>query len=254
MSKGNYLNTEYIGLNLNALPKMHPLRLQKVRLALSYAIDRNKLVSLLRFGLGTPGNAGFIPKGLPAYSLFKNEGVVNYDPERARSLLKESGYANRDSFPVLRLHTNKDYLEIMTFVAKQWEEVGIPVEIELVETSSLREQMSQGTLALFRASWIADYPDEESFLNVFLSNNPAPPNYTRFKNASYDSLYNKSILETDLEKRTVLYHSMDSILMNELPVIVLFYDQTAWFAQNEIKDLKTNPLNLLKLQFVKKEL
>ncbi len=254
MQKGNYLNTEYIGINLNALPKSHPLHVKKVRQALSCAIDRQKLVDLLRFGIGTPGEAGFIPKGLPAYSLFTDQQTQKYDPDKARKLLKETGYSNSNSFPALKLYTNKDYVDIMTFVAKQWQEIGIPVEIELVETSSLREQMSQGSLALFRASWIADYPDEESFLNVFLSTNPAPPNYTRFKNEAYDSIYEQAILQPDALRRTNMYHAMDQILMDELPVIVLFYDQTAWFSQNQIHGLRTNPLNLLKLQYVSKQL
>ena len=110
--------------------------------------------------------------------------------------------------------------------------------------------MRQSEIILFRASWVADYPDEESFLNVFYSKNPAPPNYTRFKNKKYDALYELSIKETNAVNRKGLYQKMDSIIIDEAPVIFLFYDQTALFVQNHIHHLQTNSINLLKLESV----
>lgn len=73
--------------------------------------------------------------------------------------------------------------------------IGFNCKIELVETATLREQMRTGKIGMFRASWIADYPDEESFTTVFYSQNPAPPNYTRFKNIEFDRLYQLAIQE-----------------------------------------------------------
>ena len=68
-----------------------------------------------------------------------------------------------------------------------------------METATLREKMRNGSLSFFRASWVADYPDEESFMTVFYSKNPAPPNYTRFKNESFDRLYDRAIVEIDMD-------------------------------------------------------
>lgn len=250
--KGDFLNTEFIGFNFDLIQNGHALSDKRVRQALNYAIDRKSMIQLLKFGIGTPANAGFIPKGLPAYNPLKVVGY-QYDPERAKRLLNEAGYSNKHNFPELIIHTNKDYVDLITYVAKQWEEIGIPVRIELVETATLREKMRLSEYQIFRASWIADYPDEESFLTVFYSKNPAPPNYTRFKNIAFDKLYEKAIQELDENKRISYYQQMDKILIDEAPVIFLFYDQTAWFAQNHIKNLNPNPINLLKLNGVEEE-
>ena len=88
---------------------------------------------------------------------------------------------------------------------------------------------------------------------MFYSKNPAPPNYTRFKNLAYDRLYENAIQETDENNRLKYYQEMDKILIDEAPVIFLFYDQTAWFVQNHIKNLNPNPINLLKLNGVEEE-
>jgi peptide/nickel transport system substrate-binding protein len=249
MLKGDYLNTEYIGINQSVLTKNHPLTDKRVRQALNLAIDRKTMLRLLKFGIGTPASQGFIPKGLPT-SLEHNSNGYDYNPDLAKQLLKLAGYESKQNFPELTIYTNKDYLDLITFVAKQWEEIGIPVKIDLVETATLREKMRQSELMLFRASWIADYPDEESFLNVFYSRNPAPPNYTRFSNPQFDHLYEEAIKETQVQVREKLYQQMNQIIIDEAPVIFLFYDQTAWFAQPQIINLKSNPLNLLKLEEV----
>lgn len=248
--RGDFLNTEYIGINQSLLDKGHPLLDKRVRQALNYAIDRQTMIRLLKFGLGTPAENGFIPRGL---NRTMGNGLIgySYQPDKARTLLREAGYYDSNAKPIeLTIHTNKDYSDIITYVAKQWEEIGIRVHIDLVETATLREKMRRSELPLFRASWIADYPDEESFLNVFYSPNPSPPNYTRFDNHLFDQLYEASIQETRTDKRKLLYRQMDSLLIEEAPVIFLFYDQTAWFAQNRIRNLKPNPLNLLKLEAV----
>ncbi|MBK8955601.1 MAG: ABC transporter substrate-binding protein [Saprospiraceae bacterium] len=249
--KGDYLNTEYIGIHTSRLDAAHPLKQKMFRQALNYAIDRKKLVANFRYGMGTPAEAGFIPKGLPSFDPTINRGY-HYDPEKARKLLSACGYDDTQKLPVLVISTNKDYVDLMTFIAKQWEEIGLRVQIDLVETASLREQMRAGEVSLFRASWIADYPDEESFLTVFYGKNSAPPNYTRFDNPEFNALYEKAILQMDPLKRRALYQQLDNILIDEAPVIPLFYDQTAWFAQNEIRQLTTNPLNLLKLNNTEK--
>lgn len=247
--KGDFLNTEYIGFNFELIHKNHPLFDKRIRQALNYAIDRNSMIQLLKFGIGTPASAGFIPKGLPSFDPSKVIGY-DYNPDKAKRLLSEAGYSNKKGFPELIIHTNKDYVDLITYVAKQWEEIGIPVRIELAETATLREKMRLSEYQIFRASWIADYPDEESFLTVFYSKNPAPPNYTRFKNEAFDALYETAIKETNELKRIQYYQQMDQILIDEAPVIFLFYDQTAWFTQNHILNIKPNPINLLKLDGV----
>jgi len=126
------------------------------------------------------------------------------------------------------------------------------VKIELLETATLREKMRNGEISLFRGSWIADYPNEESFLTFFYGKNPVPPNYTRFSNQAYDLGYEKLIQHQSDTSNFGLCQAMDRILIDECPVVFLFYDKTAWFSQSNITGLRPNALNLLKLDSVYK--
>jgi ABC-type transport system substrate-binding protein len=241
-----YLNTEYIGIN-QELAQSHPgLKNKYFRQALNYAIDRNLLLQSLRNGVGQPANSGFTPKGLPSF----NDSIVvgySYNIEKAKALLVKSGIPNVNKLPPIKIHTNADYLDLATFVAKQWERLGINTTIELMDTGILRDGMRNSKLQLFRASWIADYPDAESYLCVFYSKNPAPPNYTRFKNDNFDRLYEKSIRTVDEQERFELYQQMERIVIEEAPLIFLFYDESSIFLNNKVKGFKNNGLNILNL-------
>jgi ABC-type transport system substrate-binding protein len=89
---------------------------------------------------------------------------------------------------------------------------------------------------------------------LFYSKNfsPAGPNKTHFKNSRFDILYEKAKLEQNLEKRWKLYQEMDKIVVEECPVIVLYYDEILRLTQNNIEGLTANPMNMLKLESVRK--
>ncbi len=248
--KSPFLNTEYLGINLN-LNQVNPLAKKKVRQALNYGFDRKLMLQKLRNNVGTPAQSGFVPKGLPSYSTTVKG--YSYQIDKARQLLAEAGFPNGEGLPRIELYTNKDYLDLCTFIVRQWEDLGIKVQIEVLESATLRNKMTKGEVPFFRASWIADYPDEESYFTVFYSKNPAPPNYTRFNNAQFDALYEQALQENDDQKRQAIYQKMDQLIIEEAPVIFLFYDETALFAQKNIKGLSKNALNLLALKRVKKD-
>jgi len=239
--KSSYLNTEYIGINLELLEDDHPLKNKNFRKALNFAIDKELMMTSLRNGVGFPANSGFTPRGLNSFS-DKIQGY-EYDQGKALEYLKLSGVDVQKIEP-LTIYTNQPYSDIMLFVAKQWEQIGVPCKIEVMESSILREGMRKGNIALFRASWIGDYLDTENFMSVFNGRNGAPPNYTRFKNRKFDALYSKSNLELDNEKRKEIFHSMDSILIDESPVIFLFYDQSANFYRKSISGIRHSLNNL----------
>lgn len=249
--KSPYLNTEYLGINMQIKDSGHPLRSKLVRQALNYGFDRKKMLETLRNNVGKPADAGFVPRGLPSFDNSKVKGY-DYNPDKARDLLKQAGYADGKDFPEITLYTNKDYQDLCTFIVRQWEDLGVKVNIQVIESATLRQMMTKGQVELFRGSWIADYPDAESFFTVFYSKNPAPPNYTQFSNSQFDELYEAALKENDNQKRFDLYHQMDRILIEEAPVIFLFYDETALFAAKEVRGLSKNAINLLSLKRVAK--
>ncbi len=249
--KSPYLNSEYLGINLNFGEAENPLKAKKIRQALNYGIDRALMLQTLRNNVGVPANSGFTPVGLPSFDAMAAPGYT-YNPDKARSLMKEAGFPNGEGLPVITLHTTADYEDLCTFAAKQWENLGFKIKIELAESATLRQMMTKGQVAFFRASWIMDYPDAESFFTVFYSKNPAPPNYTRFKNAKFDQLYEAALKENDDLIRYDLYQQMDQLLIEEAPVVFLFYDQTALFASTSVHGLSQNAINLLKTKEIYK--
>ena len=114
---------------------------------------------------------------------------------------------------------------------------------------------SSGKLELFRASWIADYPDAENYLSLFYSKNFSPngPNYTHFKNTNFDSLFNQAMVNPIDSIRIQKYLEMDALVMKFYPVVPLYYDEVIRFTQKNVKGMEINPINMLVLKNVFKE-
>ena len=249
-----YLNIEYLGMlvdTANPLVQNSPIRLKKIRQAINYGFDRRKMILYLRNSLGIPAESGFVPAGLPSFDSAKVKGYC-YDPIKAKHLLSEAGFPNGSGLPVIKLLTIPNYADMAGFIAKQLEEAGIPVQVEVVQKSLLLELTSNSRALFFRGSWIADYPDAENYLSVFYSKNTAPPNYTRYKNSEFDRLFEKALTETIDSLRYELYREADQVMIDDAPVVPLWYDEWIHFTQPEIKNFKVNGLNLLELRRVYK--
>ena len=254
LSKHPYLNTEYLGILVDStLPAISnsPLRIKKVRQAMNYGFDRRKMMMYLRNSIGTPAESGFIPAGLPAFDSTVVKGYY-YNPSKARQLLAEAGFPGGSGLPPIKLLTIPVYADLGSFIAKELEEIGLRIQVEVVQKSFLLEQTAKSQATFFRGSWIADYPDAENYLSVFYGKNPAPPNYTRYNNPRFDALYEEALLVTNDSLRQTLYQQMDQLIINDAPVIPLWYDQVIRLVNPKISGFHANGLNLLELRRVKK--
>jgi peptide/nickel transport system substrate-binding protein len=252
-----YLNTEYIGILVDKnlqLVKNNPLAEKKVRQAFNYGFDREKMIKYLRNNIGTPGTSGFVPKGLPSFDAEVVKGY-NYNPALARQLLSEAGFPNGEGLPVITLSTTTSYADISEYIQSQLSDIGIKIKLEVNQAATHREMVAKSKLNLFRGSWIADYPDAENYLALFYSPNHTPqgPNYTRFTNQAFDKLYEEAMKETNDSARYELYKEMDNLVMEEAPVIILYYDQVIRLTHPAISGLGSNALNLLNLKSVRKK-
>lgn len=248
LNKHSYLNTEYLGILVdtsNELVKQSPLKSKKIRQAINYGFDRRKLMLYLRNSIGTAAESGFVPAGLPSFDTIAVKGY-QFDPGKARGLLKEAGYNKENE--AIKLLTIPVYADLGNFIARQLEEIGIRIQVEVIPKSLLLEQSAQSKAVFFRASWIADYPDAENYLSVFYSKNPAPPNYTRFHNERFDALYEKALLIAADSIRYKVYQEMDRIIIEESPVVPLWYDEVIHLVQPRVKGFVPNGLNLLELR------
>jgi peptide/nickel transport system substrate-binding protein len=255
--KGPYLCTEYVGIlvdTANVLVKKSPLRFKKVRQAINYAIDKEKLIKYLRNSIGTPATAGFVPKGMPGFDSTKVKGY-HYNPKLALKLLAEAGFPNGKGMPEITLNTSTTYKDLIEFIQGELNAIGIKVKVEVSPSASLRDLMSKNEVNFFRGSWIADYPDAENYLSVFYSKNKVPfgPNYTGYFNKEFDRLFEQSYFENDKNKRFALYQQMDNMVMEHASVVPILYDEVLVLLQNNIKDYPINPLSLMILKRVSKK-
>lgn len=255
LQKHPYLNIEYLGIlsdGGNPILANSPLRFRQIRQAINVGFDRRKMMLYLRNSIGTPAESGFVPLGLPSFDSSLVKGY-HYDPSGALQLLAEAGFPGGRGLPVIRLLTIPVYTDLAAYIANELKQVGIQLQVETVQKSLLLEQTAKSEALFFRGSWIADYPDAENYLSVFYGKNPAPPNYTRYHNAVFDELYEKAIAETNDSVRYDYYRQMDNIIIQDAPVVPLWYDMVIHLVQPNISGFTPNGLNLLELRQVKKQ-
>lgn len=251
LKKGRYLNTEYLGfLTDTSSPLLlhSSLKNKLVRQAINYAIDRKKIITYFKNGIGIPATGGFTPPGIAGFDTVAAYGY-DYNPAKAAQLLAKAGYPGGKGLEPITILTPENFADIVNFIATQLQEAGIPAKIEIMQPNILKQQMSRSQAVFFRAQWIADYPDAETYLAFFNSSFPAPPNYTRYNNSNFDELYRKSMNLPD-SKRYRVYRQMDSMAISDAPLVPLFYDQLLHFTQNEVQGFSSNPMNLIELKRV----
>jgi len=253
MYKTPYLNTEYLGFLMddsNADFPNNPLKIKEIRQAINYGFNREDIIKYLRNNIGKPANSGFVPFGLPSFDAEKVQGFY-YDVDKAKKLLEQAGFPGGNGLPEIPLYTSKNYEDIATSIQSQLKNIGISIRLEIVLPAFQREMMSKSQAPFFRGSWIADYPDAESYLAMFYSKHSAPPNYTRFNNPEFDNLYERSLNENNDSVRYELYRRMDNIIVEEAVVVPLFYDEVVRFVRKGISGMEPNAINLLDLRKVK---
>lgn len=197
-----------------------------IRQALNYAVDRHRIVAYLLSGRGQPAINGVLPPAMPGFS--DTIKGYRYDPDRARRLLAQAGYPNGKGLPqlLLQLGNSQRTASIAEAIQAQWKEIGLNVELRQVDFPQHLSMVRAGDLALWRTSWIGDYPDPENFLALFIHSNISPngPNTTRIDRRDLDSLYAQALSpKLTFEQRSALYHRMEQIVVEEAPWVFLYY-------------------------------
>jgi len=222
---------EYYGIMLDTsfpAAKAVPLATRRqLRQALNYAIDRHRIVTYVLHGRGIPAQHGVLPPSMPGFS--DDVEGYRYDPERALSLLDRAGFPNGRGCPplLLQLGNNPRTASVAEAIQEQWREIGIHVELRQIDFPQHLAQVRQGALAMWRTSWIGDYPDPENFLSLFVTSNTAPngPNTTHISNPELDRLYAEALFpKLTFTERAERYNQMERIIVTEAPWIFLYHD------------------------------
>ncbi|MFN0204061.1 MAG: ABC transporter substrate-binding protein [Bacteroidia bacterium] len=232
----------------------HPLLNVKVRQALSHAIDRKKMTTYLLNGMGYPSQRILPQILLPA----QTDTTVGYEYnlDKAKALLAEAGYPNGQGLGEWELSIAADYAFLGEFIQKEVEPLGVKLRVKTAQAGAVRKDIMEGKLAIWRANWIGDYPDGETFLSLFHSKNHAPsgPNTTHYGSETFDKLYEQAMTLQQDSLRKALYVNMEKEVLANAPIIPLYHGRIFRITQKNIKNLPIDAMNQLSLKYVKKEI
>ncbi|HEY3250889.1 MAG TPA: ABC transporter substrate-binding protein [Ignavibacteria bacterium] len=254
--KQPWLNTVYLAMQLDkSMPGgvNNPLSdNKKLRQAINYAIDREKMIRYVLKFRGKPGENGPIPAGMPGYS--KDVTGYKYDKQKAAQLLNEAGYPNGKGLSLKLTVSNDDTQKLIgETVQAQLKDIGIDVQLDFMQASTLRSSQVGGELAFWRANWGADYFDPENFMALLYSKNKTPngPNYTHYSNPQVDELYDDAMKETNFEKRRQMYNEAERLVLDDSPWIILYYNEIIYLKNKRIADMYIDGLNTMILKHAK---
>jgi ABC-type transport system substrate-binding protein len=193
-----------------------------------------------------------VPAALPSFSTTAVPGYT-YQPQKARQLLQAAGFDPARPLR-LRLSTVAERKAVAEYLQKNWSDVGVQVQIDINQSATQQELVDNGRTAFFTKSWLGDYPDAENYLSLYSPNfSPGGPDKTHYKSAAYDQLYNEARREQDVARRIALYQHMDRLIVEDSPVVSLYYDEVIRLTQNNVRGLTPNPMNQLLLERVRKQ-
>jgi len=230
-------NIQYLVLNAQA----PPLNNVKIRQAIAYAIDKQKIVSDLLFN-----QAKLADSILPPQSYAYTPGTkYSYDPEKAKQLLQEAGYKNE---PIIlkygsgNLAVNQYSQVIQTALTA----VGLNVQIETLEVNTIRGQLAQGQFNMYTGVWVGGNTDPMFLRDLFNSakipNDIVPCcNRGRYSNAEVDQETNDAFNSTDRERSKELYIKAWSKISEDVPLVPLWYPANMIVANKRIDNIKINP-------------
>jgi peptide/nickel transport system substrate-binding protein len=226
----------------------------KVRQAFNLAVDRSAIVDKDLQGEGWPAKNGFVPD-IEGYPMERVNGHA-YNPDRARALMSQAGYANGKGFPELTFYVNgiegSSAHRACDAIARQLKEnLNVNLTVKLVSYDERRQAVQSGEAKIWRAGWIADYPAPSNFLALFYGNNmesnASIVNDFRYKNDAFDALYEQALVEKDEKKRTDLLVKCDQLVIDTAPVMPIMTDDHIVIINARVRDFKATQMETLNL-------
>lgn len=224
-----------------------PLNDVRVRRALNAAINKEEICERIMKAGQIPARS-FVPPGMAGY---ESSLCGGFDLEEARRLLEEAGYPNGKGLPAIEIvyNTNEDHATIAQVVQQQWGRLGIKCELRNLEWGAYLDTLSNTKYMAARSGWIGDYPDPNTFLDMFLTD--GPNNQTNWSNAEYDRLIDEAKRAGPAE-RLKLMTQAERILMDELPLIPMFFYVSKNMVNPRVKGFTSNiqdlhPIELLSI-------
>ena len=230
-----------------------------VRQALNLAIDRQEIIDNVGKAEQIPAYS-FVPQGITDENGNDFASKEYYDPSdmegniaKAKELLKEAGYENGNGIPTIELMYNSEdaHKDICQIIQQNWEEIGVNVELTNQEWAVFLNTRQQGDYQIARHGWIGDYIDPMTFLDLWVTG--GGNNDCGFSNARYDELIAAAKVETDSAKRLEMLREAEDILMDEMPILPIYYYTTVTAANENVKGVRISTLGKISFKYAYKE-
>jgi oligopeptide transport system substrate-binding protein len=235
-----YLGTYFVRFNATRKPFDDP----RVRKAFALSVDKKRIVEKITKG-GEQIASSYTPPGIPGYEA---PAGLGYEPETARKLMTEAGFPDGQGFPPFHYlcdTSSRLHEQIAVELQDMWRrELGVRMEIRKLEWKTYLRAQGELDYDLCRSSWIGDYSDANTFLDMFMSNNGN--NRTGWKNPRYDELLRQANAQVDRKRRANLLQQAEILLVREETLIipVYIYAGLEYYDDNKISGIFTNTLDV----------
>lgn len=233
-------STFWIAFNMK-LPRLADNK--PLRQAISCCIDRQEFIDIFWDGRARQA-FGYIPPIMPGY----DPNIVSisnskYDLPAAKEHLKEAQSIAGGKIQRLRLMlggVDSSYRQMGQFFARSLASIGLHTEIELYDWPTFLEKMRKGDYELLLAGWTADYPDVESFMQVFYGKNAPYPNEFSYINPRFDAIFERISTMPDSPERTALYRQAQRIVNDDLPCTFIYHRKSFILSHDWLGNVKPN--------------
>ncbi len=223
---------EYLGLNTEA----GPLSDKKVRQAVAWAVNRDALNQMVKFGKAAPLTGGPIPPGHWADDELKVYPAQ--DLEKAKELLSETEYSSGFETTLIVL-SNPDQLNAAQVIKAQLAPIGIDVEIRSLESSVYFENLGNGDFEMTVIGWVGFVDPDEYLYNIFHTDGIW--NQQAYSNKEVDALLEEGRRVSDQEERRKIYREAQRMIAEDVPMVFLYVNPQASALQQSVRGFDVNP-------------
>lgn len=236
----------YLALNTN----VPPFDDVNVRRALGFSINRTLIAEVTFNNMLAPATGILMPQ-LPGYT--PGDKTFSFDPDEARRLLAASKYGSAENLPEIVLTEvgggAEGRIDTQAFIQQWREELGIDVRIEQTDFATILARQDEGSLQMFNAGWIMDYPDPEDILDLKFHSGSAL-NDVNYGNADVDAILEEARVEQDPGRRLELYQQAELLIIEDAAWLPLYFSQSHVVINEDVEGWFEPPMVIPRLRFV----